>query len=557
MSSLDQPDWNLLPANPEAFFSLPGEYDLRDLKRSYNALIRKFKPEKYPAEFQKIRAAFEMLNDALRYDEPPRPIDNMNLLTDWDNPGETLPPLEPEESDKPEIVTSSEPAGSRQSRMPSPEFPYPRTLKERLTTEPPEKLYHELDAKPDKSPYEFYIMALLSDLVEDVGRTFPNWLLEGLKEYPSDPVLFELLREYLALDEIPENLAGLLEAISRVVRSDRFYYLTERGWDKLLKNASFMLFRETLSECEANLLDYCIEHKLVFYLHILRPAIMKADIAWIDEAFSQIGLPAQMPYWIEEELDFLEYLVDYRQNRRRFLFGGHLRSVIDHAIIEYFWKGELEGTKRFLELQMELVATQEEILSEFTSVTEELGVVHIIWNHISEEILMGLDEDLASEDPELFKQKTQELACRLVEEGITPENERADIIFKIVLSNVLLLNVFIILYSMTFWGEKLWLDILQLAILVLLDPFAVYFGYRLWEQTTFNYSRFWWRLEIMRFYQTARYPLLDVAQELKHLNGKEIGKTKLLGLDKIAAITRIDLGLWFYTTAQRLLTACQ
>lgn len=557
MSPPDQPDWNLLPADPEGFFSLSGEYDLRDLKRSYNAMIRKFKPEKYPVEFQKIRAAFEQLNDALRYDQPTQPLDHSMLLDDWKDNKETLPPLKPEETTKPDMNLASETAEPGPTESPSADTPPRPTLKERLTTEPPENLYHELVTKADKSPYEFYLIALLSDLVADAERTFPNWLLEGLKAYSNDPVLFELLREYLAQDEISENLAGLLTAISQVVRSDRFYYLTEKGWDKLLPTVSFKLFRNTLAECEANLLNFGEDHKLVFYLHILRPAILKADFDWIEEVFSIIGLPGEVPYWVEAELDFLEHLIHYRQIRGRFLSGGQSCTVIDQAIIAYFQKGEPEGTKRFLELQMALVETPEEILSEFHSITEELAVVCVIWNQISEEILMGLDENLPQDNPDDFKKQTRELACRLVEEGVTPSTERADVIFKIVLTNVLVLNAFIILHCITFWGEKSWLDILQIIFLEVLDHLAAWFGYRIWEQTTFNYSQFWWRLEIMHFYQTARFPILEVAQELNELNGKEVGKTRLQGLDQIASIIRYDMGLWFYANAQRLLTACQ
>jgi len=66
MSDAGDPQWDLLPDHPEQFFSLSGEYDVRDLKRSYNRLIKRFKPEKFPEEFQRIRAAYERLNDALR-----------------------------------------------------------------------------------------------------------------------------------------------------------------------------------------------------------------------------------------------------------------------------------------------------------------------------------------------------------------------------------------------------------------------------------------------------------------------------------------------------------
>src|SRR6185436_13154599 len=62
-----EPDWSLLPHDPVRFFGLAEGFDRRELKRSYNQLIRRFKPEKHPQEFQRIRAAYEQLDSGIRY----------------------------------------------------------------------------------------------------------------------------------------------------------------------------------------------------------------------------------------------------------------------------------------------------------------------------------------------------------------------------------------------------------------------------------------------------------------------------------------------------------
>ena len=62
-----EPDWSLLPHDPVRFFGLAEGFDRRELKRSYNQLIRRFKPEKHPQEFQRIRAAHEQLDSGIRY----------------------------------------------------------------------------------------------------------------------------------------------------------------------------------------------------------------------------------------------------------------------------------------------------------------------------------------------------------------------------------------------------------------------------------------------------------------------------------------------------------
>ena len=61
------PRWELVSDDPVGFFGLPTGFDRKDLKRAYNALLRRYKPDKYPQEFQKLRAAFEQLDGELRY----------------------------------------------------------------------------------------------------------------------------------------------------------------------------------------------------------------------------------------------------------------------------------------------------------------------------------------------------------------------------------------------------------------------------------------------------------------------------------------------------------
>src|SRR3954453_7912244 len=63
----DEPDWSLLPREPVRFFGVGEGFDRRELKRAYNELIRRFKPEKHPQEFQRIRAAFEQIDSGIRY----------------------------------------------------------------------------------------------------------------------------------------------------------------------------------------------------------------------------------------------------------------------------------------------------------------------------------------------------------------------------------------------------------------------------------------------------------------------------------------------------------
>ncbi len=72
MSEPVEPDWNRLPHDPVGFFGLPDDFDRIALKRSYNALLKRYKPEKFPGEFQRIRMAYEQLD--ARWDETLMPF---------------------------------------------------------------------------------------------------------------------------------------------------------------------------------------------------------------------------------------------------------------------------------------------------------------------------------------------------------------------------------------------------------------------------------------------------------------------------------------------------
>ena len=68
-----EPAWELLPHQPRRFFELEPDFDKRELKRRYTRLIKRFKPERSPEEFQRIRAAYEELLDELRSGSRARP----------------------------------------------------------------------------------------------------------------------------------------------------------------------------------------------------------------------------------------------------------------------------------------------------------------------------------------------------------------------------------------------------------------------------------------------------------------------------------------------------
>ncbi|QDU58033.1 J domain-containing protein [Aeoliella mucimassa] len=147
----DAPQWDLLPHDPIGFFELEEGFGRKDLKRAYNRLLRVYKPEKFPQEFQKIRSAYEELDEQLRYHGGATKRQRSAVPQDWQ--------------------TDAEPATNRESAAGSGQTvgqPAPKTkrLVDRVADESPAKLFAELKERADKSPYEYYALALLSDLVE-------------------------------------------------------------------------------------------------------------------------------------------------------------------------------------------------------------------------------------------------------------------------------------------------------------------------------------------------------------------------------------------------------
>jgi len=556
MSGPTEPQWDLLPDHPEQFFSLSGEYDVRDLKRSYNKLIRQFKPEKYPEEFQRIRAAFERLNDALRYGETPSFGSlSPDLQFDWDNAktSDRQPAHNNQASDAPifddDPVNTDAESITREETLP---------FHARVKQESIQNLYAELIDKHLKTPYDYYALAVLSDLLPEAEHAFPYWLLEGLKVHREEPALFELLHQYFLSGGSHENREELLEATSRVIRSDRFYYLTEAAWDRLLREKPFESFQQTLESCEMNLLDYQVDHRLVFYLHILKAALWKADKAWIDDMFAQIEEHFDhMSFWLEEEYEFLEVVRVYQAQRTKFLRGGPERIIIDQAIVDFCIQNEQDADRSFLEYQHALVSQEESLMQNFNLQEEEFESVQYLWEKIANEVFDRITLEYFPEEIESIEQQTQWLAHRLLAEDAGLEYKFAHDTIMFLLGVVLFVSLGLGIYCLTSILESFWTTLLKIGGLLFVLILAIGISVLIIDRYILKYYRFCWRFEIMNFYKRDWFPLETLTDKLEQLESIKVRGETYEGLDSIAKLMRKDQGLWFYTTAQRLLTACQ
>lgn len=375
-----EPNWGLLPRDPVGFFELAPDFDRTGLKRAYNALIRRFKPEQHPEEFQRIRAAFEDLDQRLRYGNL---FENEDAFPSSSNPV-TSTPITSQPQSRPRASQWHQQHQQSQSSR--------ENLAELLRNESPQLLFERIQSHPHKSPFDFYSLAVLSDVVTpEEPLAFLNWLLQGLTEFRDEPILSRVLFAFLRTSLPTESLPDVLRAVARTVNNDRFYYLTEPLWERLLIENSSEVSRVTLllNDCEKFIRDHRTFGKVTFYIRFLRRAVWLADEGWLANAFAFVhGHGMELRGRFDFDLGLLELLEDYRATRRQFLNGSEARRHIDAALRDYCLLNDYAADKAVLECQLKL-ATRPELIREafITSTTDKNSNSWFpLWNGISMDV---------------------------------------------------------------------------------------------------------------------------------------------------------------------------
>lgn len=322
----ESPDWSLLPQRPIEFFRLEPGFDRKALKRAYNHWLRQYKPDKYPDQFQKLRAAYELLDSGLRYNQDTGQVAHTAPM--WDTT------LNDTDNVDTAIITDHHSG--------KPTQPKPRsgpTLWERLAAElavqPPQQVYRTLKQQGQGTPEEFYALAILSDAEHAPKELiFFKWILRGLQKHPNEPTLLRLLHSYLQSDQVPDELvARVLVVVSRVLNTDRFYYYTERLFDRLLDTVDWNQFQSVFDECGRNIKDHMIRGRIIFLCHILRRVSWKAPIEAVQAILSELDRNAEYLYgMLEYEFEFNSRLVDYVRTRETFIRRGPTCQRIDQAL---------------------------------------------------------------------------------------------------------------------------------------------------------------------------------------------------------------------------------
>lgn len=325
-------DWNAFPDDLQKFFGLEDSYDQKTLKRCYNKFIKKYKPEKHPEEFKKIRAAYEELNNYFRYfgEEIEMPVHHMSPTECYDEENEVFD-------------------------LKSFQFSH---------ADNPRETYDSIIDLEVKTPQHYYLLALLSDSFEkDNPIAFLEWLLRGIKAYPGEPCFNNLIYEYCHASH-PSSLKPLiLKKIASEIDCAHFYFYAEKMCLALSEELLIEDFIALIDELEKTFSDDSPDARVSFYIKLLRKLIFKATEQWIEEKVEFIESQYEHISPFEEgSLFFLESLLRYKKIRAKFLKTFPLSRDVDNLIVDFCEKEFIVPEKPFTELLVKILKEEKSFI---------------------------------------------------------------------------------------------------------------------------------------------------------------------------------------------------
>jgi hypothetical protein len=362
-SSSDEPDWTLLPERPDRFFRLTAPYDLVDLKRAYNRLIQRFKPERYSDQFQQIRGAYESLERTLR--EPNRfGLPRIPDLGTLDRFAEEMTGDDPDRYTDPRA--NARPTEDPEQGVSAPLLEFPWTagvwqtdqsgsldalsLEEQFDLSKLDDVLASMREDASKTAEDYRSLALRVDNRPFQSREFLKVLLEGLERWPANDELGALCGEYFWFGPAGDELRAALVFASCKVPSARFFEWSSPGWRRLVKELPAPEFTRVFDECDARRPISEFDDRSNLVLQILAQ-LMWADVAeWINTELSRFDAqivdrnPTQAA-----SLHQLEVLWSYVQDATRRLdrsvarcrFEELIRNLFEHrrrSFCDQFWQ---------------------------------------------------------------------------------------------------------------------------------------------------------------------------------------------------------------------------
>lgn len=523
MTDADEPTpWDRLPHDPQGFFGLPDGFDRRDLRRAYNRLLRRFRPERFPDEFQRIRAAFEALDDRLRYG--------------FDLP--FLSPFAPSTSS-----SGHSPDGDAETRQPI------ATLVE---THGPEAAFAARSVSP-QTPQDFVGLAILSDLVPS-ERSFVAWLLLGLRTCGRDMGILRLLDGWAREPQSDSDLVATIRAVAEQGDPFTLGLATEQAWRQLLQRYPFPAVAALLEEIRRNVGHAHDRNWVPLLIQIVRAAIFVGEEAWLGARIREVEeLSLSHGMEIDAELDEFDRLMSYRRSAAE--GGGNaeapIRREIDRTIRSIVGEDAADADRRMLELLLELQGSAGEVLQEFPPGDRQGMAMAETLEHWAFGARDRLDLAMPDEHiaPSAVRTQLRQLERTGRRSGLGWLWTTAD------LARTLVPIFLAIAIVRTDWGLSSsnghtairWL----LATLALVGLAVLWFSLRRlpkldqWFARTMHRTR--WRADWARFFERNPLPVGFVVSAAPHVAPDDLER----GAEMVATIAE-DPGLWLVALAHRV-----
>jgi hypothetical protein len=335
----DQPDWSLLPDRPAEFFELEPDFDQTELKRAYTRLIRRFKPERHPAEFKRIRGAYEALEARLRY-----------------SGAEPAPPE----------IQFQAPRAAEQARVDAAEL---------VRELGPSAARARLLEQTVRDPAAWCAIALIDDALTDDPLAGLRTLIGAAKSTGGHRSVLALLQGFLHLDIEPKAALEVLQefarAAARVDRADGyppplFWYFTDRLWCELAAQLPFDTLRDVFERCSELVGDAGRSHEWILKLRLRRRVAFTASAEWLEAVDAELAEQLRnLPRWVADEFDRVLWFDRYREVREEFLAAHPFRAVLDTALVAIVSRDEVDADREVLGALVECVERRDELLEAF------------------------------------------------------------------------------------------------------------------------------------------------------------------------------------------------
>lgn len=374
-----EPDWSKLPSDPLSFFQLSADFDRKSLKRAYGDLIKRFRPETHPVQFQKIREAYEALESQNRYGVE---LSMMSQFSKAWNPAQS---------------TSGKNRSTHLARHGDAEFDFDDVRGDPAAT------YQRLRLHP-RTPQDYFWLATLSDLFEPLERQmYLKWLLTGVKSFPRDPGLLRLLTDYLTAFADSKIAFSTLVTLSKLVHGDEYLQVTEQLWLRLLRQVPFETWAKAFQKCESALHFRSVRPQMAFFTVVLRRALWIAPPRWImarKRFLDQHG--SEIDQSLDEDCEKLNAIVNYYYQSRPHLKERPIFPAIDQ-LIETYCSFDFEEARPKISLLCDEIARSSNALAEsfptYAAESEANTLMLVSWIAYD----MAVDSGLTYPDVEDYK----------------------------------------------------------------------------------------------------------------------------------------------------------